>query len=187
MNMYRVVFPLILIAASAAALADSPINETRPLNPDAKVIVSNCSGTIQVVTWDKNMLSLTGLLGDGAEKLDITGDAAKLRIEVKLPKHTHNVEETVLHLVVPAGVSLDLEGVSADIGVQGTKGPLRVNTVSGDVRLLVDSQSVRAQTVSGDLHLEGSSKDTEVRSVSGDLMVKGPQGELVGETVSGNM
>jgi len=185
--MYRVVFPLLLIAAASAARADQPIDETRPLNPDARVSVSNCSGVIQVQAWDKNTLSLTGRLGDGAEKVDITGDASRLKIEVKLPKHTHNVEETVLQLRVPAGVSLDLEGVSSDIAVQGTKGPVRANTVSGDLRLVVDAPSVNAQTVSGDLHLEAPSKDTQVKSVSGDVIVKGPQGELVGETVSGNL
>jgi DUF4097 and DUF4098 domain-containing protein YvlB len=178
---------LFLSALAASAWAETPINENRPLNPDAKVQVSNCAGTILVKAWDKNSLSLTGTLGEGAEKLLIEGDARKLRIEVKLPRNTHNVQETELYLMVPAGVSLDLEGVSSDILVQGTKGALTATSVSGDVRLVVDSSVISAQTVSGDLHLEAVSRETQVKSVSGDVFVEGPQGSLVGETVSGNL
>ena len=178
---------LLMAALSAPALADKPIDETRPLNADARVSVSNCAGTIHVQAWDKNSLSLTGQLGDGVEKLVIDGDPSKLRIEVKLPKNMHNVEETVLQLRVPAGVSLDLESVSADVAVQGMRGSLRANTVSGDLNLQVDAPKVVAQTVSGDLHLEGASRDTQVKSVSGDMIVRGSQGELTGETVSGNL
>ena len=178
---------MVMAALSAPAYADKPIDETRPLNADAKISVSNCAGAIHVQAWDKNSLSLTGRLGEGVEKLVIDGDPSKLRIEVKLPKNMHNVEETVLQLRVPAGVSLDLESVSADVAVQGTKGAVKANTVSGDLNLVVDASKVVAQTVSGDLHLEGASRDTQLKSVSGDMIVRGTQGELVGETVSGNL
>lgn len=178
---------ILISALSLPALADTPIDETRPLNADARVSVSNCAGAIHVQAWDKNTLSLTGRLGEGVEKLVIDGDPSKMRIEVKLPKNSHNVEETVLQLRVPVGVSLDLESVSADVAVQGTKGPLKANTVSGDLILQVESPKVSAQTVSGDLHVEGSSRDTQLKTVSGDMIVHGSQGELVGETVSGNL
>jgi hypothetical protein len=187
MHMMRAAGFILIGALAAPAYADKPIDETRPLNPDAKVSVSNCAGAIHVQAWDKNSLSLTGRLGDGVEKLVIDGDPAKLRIEVKLPKNAHNVEETVLQLRVPAGVSLDLESVSADLAVQGTRGPIKANSVSGDLNLQVDSPKVSAQTVSGDLRLEGASRDTQLRTVSGDMIVHGPQGELIGETVSGNL
>ena len=186
--MYRAATSFLFLCTLASPCrADTPIDETRPLNADAKIVVSNCAGIIQVQAWDKNTMSLTGSLGDGAEKLSIVGDASKLRIEVKLPRNSHNVEDTVLRLRVPAGVSLDLEGVSADVAVQGTRGPLKVNTVSGDVKLVVESPSVSAQTVSGDLHLDAPSRDTQIKSVSGDIIVRGPQGDLIGETVSGNL
>src|SRR5205809_436860 len=140
MNMFRVpkaATPLLFLSALAyPCWAATPIDETRPLNPDARIVVSNCAGVIQVQAWDKNSLSLTGRLGENVEKLEIEGDAAKLRIDVRLPRHSHNVEDTVLQLKVPAGVSLELEGVSADVAVQGTRGPLRVNTVSGDVKMV---------------------------------------------------
>src|SRR5882757_7686063 len=128
-----------VLLCSLPSFADEPIDESRPLNTDAVVSVKNTAGVIQVQTWDKKMLSLTGRLGEGVEKLIIEGDAARLRIEVKLPRNAHNVEDTELLLRVPAGVSLDLDSVSADVDVQGTRGPIKVNSVSGKMRLLVGS------------------------------------------------
>ena len=174
-------------AAPGFARADQNIDQTRPLHPDASVSVINCAGSIAVETWDKNLLSLTGRLGEGVEKLLVEGDADKLRIEVKLPRFAHNVEDTQLRLRVPAGVNLDLDSVSADVSVHGTRGSVKTRTVSGDVNLLVDSPSVVAQTISGNLHLEAPSRDTQVKSVSGDLSLKGVRGDLLAETVSGDV
>ena len=175
------------LLCSLPSFADEPIDESRPLNTDAVVSVKNTAGVIQVQTWDKKMLSLTGRLGEGVEKLIIEGDAARLRIEVKLPRNAHNVEDTELLLRVPAGVSLDLDSVSADVDVQGTRGPVKVNSVSGKVRLIVGSPAVQAQSVSGDMRVEAPAQDTQLKSVSGDLFARGLQGEVVAETVSGSL
>jgi DUF4097 and DUF4098 domain-containing protein YvlB len=186
--MFRVITPFLLLSALALpSRADTPIDESRPVRNDARITIVNCNGAIEVTTWDKNMLSVSGRLGEGAEKLLIEGDEEKLLVEVKLPRFSHNVEASVLKIKVPAGVSLDLDGVSADIDVNGTKGVLKAKSVSGDVRLAVDSPSVQAQTVSGDLHLSGSSRDTQVKTVSGDLSVTGTRGDLTAETVSGDV
>lgn len=187
MNRMLAVLAIAAVTASLPSRADESIDQTRPVHADASIAVINCAGVIDVEAWDRNSVSLTGRLGDGVEKLVVDGDEGKLRIEVKLPRFAHNVEDTQLRLRVPAGASLDLDGVSADIAVRGMRGALKVKSVSGDLRLLVDSPSVQAQTISGDLHLEAPSRDTQVKSVSGDLSVRGVRGELVAETVSGNV
>jgi DUF4097 and DUF4098 domain-containing protein YvlB len=188
--------PLSLIFALGLALgagavqatdADRPIDERRPLKADARVEVSNVAGEITVETWDKNELHLTGSLSEQVEKLEITGDASRLKIEVKLPKRTRNVDDTVLHLKVPAGISLEAEGVSADISVRGIKGDLDASTVSGDVEIDVGSKSVEARSVSGDVNVRAPASVTRVESVSGDVTVHGVKGEVRGETVSGSV
>src|SRR5579863_5370909 len=141
-----------LLLSAPAAWCGEPINEQRALNADARISVNNIAGEISVQAWDKNQLSLTGELGSGADKLEITGDASALNILVKMPKKS-SAEDSRLLLRVPAGVSVDLQGVSADVKVQGLRGAVSVNSVSGDVRLDVASAKVNAQTVSGDLYL----------------------------------
>jgi len=184
------VLTLGLALASAAAFAGRdgrPVDERRTLKPDARVEVSNVAGLIEVEAWGRNELRLTGHLSEQVEKLEITGNESRLKIEVKLPKRTRHVEDTVLHLKVPAGITLEADGVSADIAVRGVKGDVEANTVSGDVRLEVGSKKVEARSVSGDVTVDAPSVETRVESVSGDVTVRGVKGEVRGETVSGDV
>ncbi len=166
-----------------------PIQERRALKPDARIQVRNVEGSIEVVTWDKNELELTGELGPDVEKLEITGNESSLRIEVKLPKdNDHDVDgDTTLRLRVPAGVTLEAEGVSADVTVRGVKGPVTAESVSGDVRLDVESARLEASSVSGDVEVESPATESRVSSVSGDVTVRRVRGELRCETVSGEI
>jgi DUF4097 and DUF4098 domain-containing protein YvlB len=186
-SLHSVLMPLALLLAVPAAWSGTPINEHRLLNANARLSVNNIAGNIDVQAWDKNEMSLTGELGDGVEKLEISGDASALSVVVKMPKHSRNTEDSLLQLRVPAGVSVDVQGVSADIRVQGLRGAVSVNSVSGEVNLDVGSARVDAQTVSGDLHLRAPSGATKVGTVSGDLSVEDIRGDLNAESVSGDI
>ena len=195
MNKHVILVTTLAVALAAPAWAhkrdggeSKPIEERRPLKADARVVVRNVEGLIEVSTWDKKELELTGELGPDVEKLEITGNEASIRIEVKLPKQDHDVDgDTTLRLRVPAGVTLEAEGVSADVRVRGIKGPVTAESVSGDVRLDVESQKVRASSVSGDVEVWAPATEARVSSVSGDATVRGVRGELRAESVSGDL
>src|SRR5688500_12367587 len=61
-----------------------------------------------------------------------------------------HVEMTV-NVDMPAGAELRLDGVSADVNVDGLVGEQRYNTVSGDLTLARSGGSVRLNSVSGDV------------------------------------
>ncbi len=166
-----------------------PIQERRALKPDARIQVRNVQGSIEVEAWNRNELELTGELGPDVEKLEITGNESSLRIEVKLPKdNDHDVDgDTTLRLRVPAGVTLEAEGVSADVTVKGLTGPVTAESVSGDVRLDVESARLEASSVSGDVEADAPATESRVSSVSGDVTVRRARGELRCETVSGEI
>jgi DUF4097 and DUF4098 domain-containing protein YvlB len=173
---------------SFSDLSGKSIDERRPLNADGRISVNNVSGTVNVTAWDRNEVYVSGQIGSGVDRVDISGDASALSIAVRMPKRAHNYAgDTDLKLYVPAMARVELETVSADVAAEGLKGPLRVNTVSGDTRLSVKSPEVAVTSVSGDVILHAPSSTTRVNSVSGDLHVSGAQGELAAETVSGNL
>lgn len=164
------------------------INERRPLNMDARLAVKNLAGLIEVKAWDRAEVQLSGRLGVDVEKLEIKGDARDLLIEVRYPqKMRGGVDDTDLHLMVPAGVSLDLEAVSADLRVSGVRGDLKAASVSGDLKLDVSSTRINASSVSGSVDLSSAASDVQLTSVSGDLRAKGLRGMLKAETVSGDV
>lgn len=178
---------LTTIAALPLHAGDRPINERRPLKPDARLSIDNLSGLVRVEAWDKPELWLTGSLSEDAKELEIKGSDADLKIEVKFPKIVRNPGPSELTLKVPAGVDLDIEAVSADIQARGLTGPIKADSVSGDIQLDVKSRRVSAGTVSGDIRVDAAAEEIRVGSVSGDVTVRGGRGELRGETVSGDL
>jgi DUF4097 and DUF4098 domain-containing protein YvlB len=186
--------------------AQEPIDETRQAKPDVRVEVENISGTVTVTGWDRAEVKITGTLGRGTDRLDIDGSDDRIRIEVVLPRHARNVEETDLEIHMPVKGSLEVNTVSADIETAGIGGEVYlqsvsgdidlssnpseadVETVSGEIRLLVDSDQVRAKAVSGDILVQKAHGTLATATVSGDIVIEGGTfSRLDGETVSGDI
>ncbi len=187
----RLALPALLVALPLAALASTPIDETRPLDARGTVEISNLKGSIQVRTWDKPQVHVGGSLGRGVERLEIEGNGDNLEIKVRYPRNTNdrNTEPTQLVIDVPTLASLDIDGVAADISVTGTAGrSLEIDSVSGKVVAIGAPGSADIESVSGDLQLTLNSGDVDVQTVSGNITLRGRlDGEVQSETVSGNL
>ena len=203
MNAFRPASPLaragllLLLAWPALGVTAAPrnVDEHRPLDPHAQVEVINVAGRVDVVGWDKPELAVTGVLGGGVERLDITSVGP--RTTVRVVTHTSfgihlgwnpiAPQEARLVVHVPQGASLSAQLVSADLTVAGVAGDQEIQTVSGDVVAAVQ-HDLRAHTVSGDVKLTAGadSRLIEIQTVSGDVAVNGGGGEVSVATVSGN-
>lgn len=176
----------LFLALPAIAADGKPINETRPLNANGRITVSNVAGLIEIKGWSKNEVQITGTLGAGTEKLEILGGGDKLEIDVVLPKRSRDVEGSQLFLRVPEGAQVELQGVSADLSVSGIRGTARLSSVSGNVTVDASMAELRAESVSGDLRIKAPSINTRLSSVSGDVHAEKLSGVLRLETVSGD-
>ena len=181
----------IFIGMSAAfpALAATPIDQTRPLDPRGRVEIDNLKGRVEVRAWDRPEVKITGSLGAGVEKLSVEGDRGALHIEVKYPNRANNTEPTVLVVQVPLQADLEISTVSANIDVHGVAPrELSLESVSGDIVANGAPRRAAVESVSGDVVLTFNSGDVEASAVSGDLTLNGRlNGELSVETVSGNL
>ena len=185
-----------LLLASAVTFAATPINQSRPLDPDGRIEIENLKGSIQVQAWDRPEVRIQGSLGKGVEKLEIEGDRQALSVRVKYPNRGgmgflsgDTSEPTELRLMVPQRASLEIDSVSADIDVSGVASrELAIDSVSGDVRVVGAPREAEIDTVSGDLRLTINSGEVSVESVSGDVDLRGRlDGEVGLETVSGRI
>lgn len=186
----------LLLAGTAVALAATPIDETRPLDPDGRIEIENLKGRIDVQAWDRPEVRIEGSLGKGVEKLEIDGDRNHLSVRVKYPNHGgmgflsgDNTEPTHLRLMVPLRAELEIDSVSASIDVRGVAPrELSVDSVSGDIAVVGAPGEVGIDSVSGDLTLTLNSSNVDVESVSGDVDLRGRlDGEVSVETVSGRI
>jgi DUF4097 and DUF4098 domain-containing protein YvlB len=190
--------PLLLSLCIGQALADTPINLQHAATPNARISVSNVKGQVTITAWDRNQVQVTGTLGEGAAPLAIQGSDGDLEIKVR-PKgdgshgwfnwHGDNsMGDTNLELHVPKGASLDVDVVSAPLGIDGMDGgDISVNSVSGRVRIDARTPDLSVESVSGTVQQSGHAERADLQTVSGDILAPalGSQADL--QTVSGRI
>jgi hypothetical protein len=189
-QLHAACFAALAFVAAAPAFAATPIDQTRPLDPNGQVEIDNLKGRIQVRAWTRNEVRVTGSLGAGVERLVVEGDGRHLLVKAQYPRRTNDsIEPTTLLLQVPLQASLDIDSVSADIDIDGVApGDLQIDSVSGDIVVAAAPQRARIQSVSGDQRLTLNSPRVGVESVSGDVVLNGRlKAEVAVETVSGEI
>jgi len=178
----------LLLAASASARADRKVDEKVPCDADGTVSISNVSGRIDVVAWDRKEVQVTGTLDDKVEELRVDPDGGDVEIEVVLPRRIRGRGgDADLEIRVPKGARVEVETVSAEITAKGTKGQLELQSVSGSVDVEAETGSAEVETVSGEVRVNGRLERTEVQSVSGTVALHNTTGEAEASTTSGDI
>jgi len=188
--------PLLLCLCVGQALAGTPIDLRHAANADTRLSVSNVKGSVTVIGWDRPELQVTGELGDGAAPLAITGTAPALSIKVE-PKGSggwfswhsdQSMAPSTLTVRMPRAASLDLQGVSATLGIDGIDGGrITVQSVSGRVRINARTPELKVDSVSGGIALAGHVDDADLQTVSGDILAPVLGGKASLQTVSGQI
>lgn len=189
--------PLLLCLSIGQALADTPVNLSRDAAPNAHIEVTNVKGALTITAWDRNQVQVTGRLGEGAKPLAIEGSDNNLSIQVE-PKggkagwfnwsSDTSMEPSTLDLRVPKGASLEVEVVSAPVSIDGIDGgTIKVNSVSGKVRVNARTPSIEAHTVSGSIELAGRAQRVDLQTVSGDILAPSVGDDAELQTVSGRI
>lgn len=187
-----IVIALSLAAAFAGdALADTKVKESRPASATGTVDVSNVSGAVRIVGWDRAEVAVEGTLGDEVERLEFDGTDGRTVVRVVLPRRNGRFRDADADLTisVPAGSRVIASTVSASLTATGVNGRTELKSVSGDVEVAGGYTDGEFQTVSGDLRVKGSGDGARVRvmTVSGDLEVERVTGELRANSVSGSV
>ena len=187
---------LTLMLATGDALAGAPINESRAVNADSRIDVSNIKGSITISAWNKPEVEISGTLGAGAKGLVVEGGADHLTIKVQPPDQQGwfswgadtRMGDTLLDIKVPKSAELKIEVVSAGVNLSGVAGrSLKVDGVSGKLRLDSAAKDVELDSVSGNIDLIGMADRAHLETVSGNIRARGLNGQIKFETVSGDI
>lgn len=180
------------VAAAAALAADCgaqrPVDSGIAAPARGTVEVHNVAGSVRVVPWNRNEVRVTGELGRGTERVDLSSSGQRTVVRVVLPRNGRNVRGSDIEVRVPARSALAVHAVSSDVEVEGLTGRVEANSVSGDVRIAGSPEEVQAESRSGEVTLEVRADRVIAKSVSGDVNVEGEvRRALTAETVSGNV
>ncbi|HUH31177.1 MAG TPA: DUF4097 family beta strand repeat-containing protein [Rhodanobacter sp.] len=188
--------PLLLCLCLGQAFAATPIDLQHATGPAPHISISNVAGTVNVVAWDRNVVQVSGTLGDGAKPLRITGSATDLAIKVETQSGSgwfnwggdRRMGATQLELRVPRAAALTVNCVSAALLIDGTAGGnLDIHTISGRVRLNVRTPQLKVSSISGGIELAGHAEQAELETVSGDILAPALGQTATLQTVSGRI
>ncbi len=180
-----------LVVLPALAEAGTKFERRISASADGVVEVENIHGVINVTGWSKNEVEVTGTLADWVEELEINSGDDEVSISVDPYDNDHwdddYDEPTDLHIRVPMGSELRVEGVNGAIEVEGVTGPLELETVNGSIIVTGTPESVDAETVNGNISVSGTIPRVDAETVSGKISFEDIQGEANGECVSGRI
>lgn len=187
----------LLLSVVAGAASARSVDETRPAAPSGRVTVENVAGTVVVKGWDRAEVSVRGEIASDAE-FEFTGPPENVSVIVRYKEKRRHVtvnHGSNLEVQVPAGSSLEIRTVSADVTVDQVSGQdLEIQSVSGGVTVttkgLPDTEAGRMQrlelqSVSGRVDLKATGARVEAQSVSGDVVLNLDGGEVEASSVSG--
>ncbi len=177
---------LFVLLPTEGALAQRAINERRRTSADGTVKITNAVGSVSVVGWDRDSVAITGMLGEGAERIDFSTNERETRIRVLLPSDAHEVGGSALEVRVPRGSHVAVRTSSADIEIAAVNGALDLESVSGGIRVSGRPRMVYAESAGGDVHVDVQAKVVRAKSVGGNVTVRRAMGYVEVSTVSGD-
>ncbi len=198
-NFRRIVLGLgaamLLVAVFAVgATAQERISERKSAQAEGLVKINNIFGTIRVTGWNRNEVLVEGTLGEGTKELLFTVVGGETEIKVVLPTEAEKramgierVKESDLEVRIPAGSTLEVETVTADITTSELSGNLDLNTVTGQIDVIGSPARVRTESMTGDITIEAPQGPVRASTVSGRITIKEASGRVDAETISGQV
>jgi DUF4097 and DUF4098 domain-containing protein YvlB len=189
---------------------EEKFEKTESLARDGKVEIRNVSGNVDVVTWDRNEVSIDALKTSRAStmdkakenaskvKIEVTRENGILKIETKYPKPSiKNLNVSVYYKVtIPSQASISARTVSGDVTLEDIGGKAAAETKSGDVTVTGAQNGAKAETVSGDVYVvdidngafcKTASGNVKAKNVTGNTDLNCVSGDVTGENIRGDV
>ncbi len=179
---------LVAVAFVAFQAAQSPrfdTDTTVAVPQGSRLRLQNQGGDVTIKTWDRGQIRIRATHSSrSAVEVDVRGQVVEIEA-----KGRHGIATAVDYdLTVPTWMALDVGGMYAEVSIDGTKAPVKVETLEGNITLRGGAETVTLSTVNGRIRVAGARGRIELHAVSEGITVTDVAGgELVVESVSGDI
>ena len=175
-----------LLGAASTARAqnfDSPqrVDTTVSLERGGTLSVSVWSGRVNISAGSGSSVRIRGTVERDAMEVRARSSSVTISMESEI-RHGGRAE---LDITVPEGTNVALEGYSAPYVIQGVKGGVQAETLSGSIRVSDAAGKVMLETVSGNIDVSRVDGDVRAETVSGTVAANDVEGDVESESVSG--
>jgi hypothetical protein len=185
------ILPLLMAGAffnSNIVVAGEEVSKSLPSENITNVMIENRIGSVNIVGWDKDKISLSGELGDDAEELIFKQKGAQAYIKVEYPNTSSwGSGGSELTIFMPKDISVNFTGVSSSLDINNLHGGIEGGTVSGDIVALDSSNNIELSSISGNIQSKNLSGKVSLSVVSGDIDDNNSAGRLQLQAVSGGI
>lgn len=170
------------------AWAGEKIALSLPSDEVSNVVIDNHSGSVNVVGWNKDKISISGELDEKAERLIFEQNGAQIRIKVDYDNIENWASDgSQLTVFMPKNIRMSFSSVSSDLTLKNLHGGIEAVTVSGDILATQASNNIELSSISGEIESQNLSGKISLSAVSGDIEDKNSTGRLQVKAVSGEV
>lgn len=181
----------VLALATAPVMAGEKIDQILKTSADGRVSIDVMSGEVQIKSWDKNEVKVTGELDDDADGYQFEESNGRVVFKVHMPQQRWGSwkDDAGSNLIfwVPKQNDIRFEGVNTSVSVKDIYGGSRINTVNGDIEASTLSKRVSLETVNGRIYSANLEGKIKLMTVNGEIEDRDSRGELEIEAVNGDI
>jgi hypothetical protein len=171
------------LAAQAGPSARPP-DRRLALAPDASIRILNLVGSIRVIGWDHDSITVAGAPPQGRGMLLMGGSERGVKVVVEASAGT-DIPETHLDVRVPRGAKLWVKSATATIAIEGVTGEVEASTVTGAITVRGTPSVLAAESMDGDLDITAPAGVTRLKTAGGAITVREAANEITATSVSG--
>lgn len=150
----------------------------------ASLSVNNFGGAIIVRGWNQDRVKVHAEHGRrGRVEVSLVGGT----VTVKAGSRQGAPSVVDMEITVPQAMPLTLSGTYAEITVEGVTGPIRAETVEGQVDVRGGKGNITLSSIQGSVTLADASGRIEVTSVNEDIALSNVSGEIKVEATNGEV
>jgi hypothetical protein len=167
----------LLAFAPLQARAQRSVTREYPTQPDVRLHLYNRSGTVEVVAWDKNKVSIKATMESRSAKMSPEATGAAVSIDVRR-ENREDVGDINFKIQVPVGSTIDISTMSGNITIRNVRGEMvrAVVSTAGDIELTgIRAKSVDVQNKVGNILFDAElMRDGfyELKSLEGDIQIR---------------
>src|SRR4029079_6783624 len=175
---------LATLALLTAALPQGGTDTTISVSQGTRLRIENQGGDITVHGWDKNQVRIQA---SHNRRTHVTAPLSRAVLSLEAGADRGPANMVDYEISVPSWMPLKLGGMYATVSIDGSRAPIEVQTLEGDITVQGGSETVKLSSVQGRISVSGVRGRLELNSVSEDLEASDIQGDIVAETVSGDL
>jgi DUF4097 and DUF4098 domain-containing protein YvlB len=175
---------LALVTATLALTAPQQIDTTLNVGRGQRLDVNAFGGDITVRAWNRNSVRVEASTS-GRDRVEVSSSATA--VAVRTQGRHGPASEIELRISAPPWMALTLSGVNTSMKVEGSRAPVSVETVEGEVDVSGGEGLISLRSVQGSITLRGAKGRISVNSVNEDVEVTNSSGDVVAQTVNGEI